>query len=170
MAVMGREFLLNCYDDYFGSLPHADTRDVFAGFGVTMGGVGLLVVGWVLFFWSEYAAEATPWTLRETAIVAAGLGFPALLVGMVLLLTADAYVTQPAIAYASVGGFVLCLVALAGFVAVYPAHWNVARGADYSLPGVTVYGVGLMTMLLATGAAIGCRCAVSTDAPGDVEV
>jgi hypothetical protein len=82
-------------------------------------------------------------------MVAASVGFPLLLLGMVVLLPGDQRMT-----YVSLGGLAVCLVAVGLFVATYPMHWNVARTPDYSAQGVAIYAVGLVAVVGATGAAL----------------
>jgi hypothetical protein len=82
-------------------------------------------------------------------MVAASVGFPVILLGMVVLLPGDRRMT-----YVSVGGLAICLVAVGLFVATYPMNWNVARTPDYSAQGVAIYAVGLVAVVGATGAAL----------------
>ncbi|MFB6255877.1 MAG: permease, partial [Haloplanus sp.] len=89
------------------------------------------------------------WAIREVAMVAASVGFPVILLGMVVLLPGDRRM-----AYAAVGGLAVCLVAVGLFVATYPMNWNVAQAPDYSAQGVAIYAAGLVAVVGATGAAL----------------
>lgn len=158
-SATSNDFLLGCYDSYFGSLTHAHPASVYGGFTAAMGGGTFAVVGWILYLWSELSAGGTAWVVREAAIATASAGLPVVFFGLVTLLTADDLVEKPAISYAKYGGVVLCGLAVLLFVYAYPTAWNVS-GFDYSLSGVTIYGLGIATLLVTTGSAVGCRCAV----------
>lgn len=159
--------MLECYDNYLGSLEVADRQVVHLGFGLLMAGVMLLVVGWAIYLWSETAAatmmamtNAPLYTLRKAAITAAGIGLPLVFTGGVTLLLADRRVSKGRLRKAEYAGVACCLVAVGLFLYSYPNAWNVT-GTDYSLPAVTVYGIGLAMLMMTTGAGIGCRCSVS---------
>lgn len=141
--------LLEWYERYIGE-PDAKT-DVYLGFGLFFGGLALAAVGLVLFLWSAYVEvdSAFYWTLRQVAIVLASLGLPAGMVGIVVLLP----VSRRAL-YAASGGFVVCLLAMAFFLSVYPANWNVQSAADYSAQGIALYAIGVVTVVASTGAAL----------------
>lgn len=141
--------LFEWYRRYVGD-PEAET-DVYLGFALFFGGIALGAVGIVVFLLSA-AVGGDPtrvFALREVAVVAAAGGFPALLLGIVVLLPGDRRMT-----YASLAGAVVCGAALALFVHAYPWHWNVDRTPDYSAEGVAVYAVGLVAVVGATGAAL----------------
>jgi hypothetical protein len=140
--------LFEWYARYVGE--PTDERDVYAGFGLFFGGIALGVVGVAVFLLGAAVSGASPaFALREIAVVLAASGLPAALVGAVVLLPGDDRTT-----YAAVAGTVVCLVAVAIFVASYPYAWNVARAPDRSALGVGVYAVGLVVTSAATGAAL----------------
>jgi len=141
--------LFEWYERYIGD-PETET-DVYLGFALFFGGIALGAVGIVVFLLSAaMSGGGTPaWAIREVAMVAASVGFPVILLGMVVLLPGDQRMT-----YVSVGGFAICLVAVGLFVATYPMNWNVARTPDYSAQGVAIYAVGLVAAVGATGAAL----------------
>jgi hypothetical protein len=141
--------LFEWYERYIGD-PETET-DVYLGFALFFGGIALGAVGIAVFLLSAaMSGGGTPaWAIREVAMVAASVGFPVILLGMVVLLPGDRRMT-----YVSVGGLAVCLVAVALFVATYPMNWNVARTPDYSAQGVAIYAVGLVAVVGATGAAL----------------
>lgn len=140
--------LFDWYDRYVGE--PTDERDIYAGFGLFFGGIALGLVGVVVFLLGAAVSGASPaFALREIAVVLAAGGLPAALAGAVVLLPGDDRTT-----YAAVAGTVVCLLAVAIFVAAYPYQWNVARAPDHSALGVGVYSVGLVLTAAATGAAL----------------
>jgi hypothetical protein len=141
--------LFEWYERYIGD-PETET-DVYLGFALFFGGIALGAVGILVFLLSAATSGGgTPaWAIREVAMVAASVGFPVILLGMVVLLPGDRRMT-----YVSLGGLAVCLVAVGLFVATYPMHWNVARTPDYSAQGVAIYAVGLVAVVGATGAAL----------------
>jgi hypothetical protein len=140
--------LFEWYERYIGD-PETET-DVYLGFALFFGGIALGAVGIVVFLLSAATSGGTPaWAIREVAVVAASVGLPVILLGMVVLLPGDRRMR-----YAAVGGLAVCLVAVGLFVATYPMHWNVARTPDYSARGVAIYAVGLVAVVGATGAAL----------------
>jgi len=141
--------LFEWYERYIGD-PETET-DVYLGFVLFFGGIALGAVGIVVFLLSAaVSGGGTPaWAIREVAMVAAAVGLPVILLGMVVLLPGDRRMT-----YVSVGGLAVCLVAVGLFVATYPMNWNVARTPDYSAQGVAIYAVGLVAVVGATGAAL----------------
>jgi len=141
--------LFEWYGRYIGD-PETET-DVYLGFALFFGGIALGAVGILVFLLSAtMSGGGTPaWAIREVAMVAASVGFPVILLGMVVLLPGDRRMT-----YASLAGIAICLVAVGLFVATYPMNWNVARTPDYSAQGVAIYAVGLVAVVGATGAAL----------------
>jgi len=141
--------LFEWYGRYIGD-PETET-DVYLGFALFFGGIALGAIGIVVFLLSAAVSGGGPpaWAIREVAMVAASVGLPVLLLGMVVLLPGDQRMT-----YVSLGGLAICLVAVGLFVATYPMNWNVARTPDYSAQGVAIYAVGLVAVVGATGAAL----------------
>ncbi|GAB6860432.1 permease [Haloplanus litoreus] len=141
--------LFEWYGRYIGD-PETET-DVYLGFALFFGGIALGAVGILVFLLSAtMSGGGTPaWAIREVAMAAASVGFPVILLGIVILLPGDRRMT-----YASLAGLAVCLVAVGLFVATYPMNWNVARTPDYSAQGVAIYAVGLVAAVGATGAAL----------------
>jgi hypothetical protein len=141
--------LFEWYGRYIGD-PETET-DVYLGFALFFGGIALGAIGIVIFLLSAVVSGggSPAWAIREVAMVAASVGLPLLLLGMVVLLPGDQRMT-----YVSLGGLAICLVAIGLFVATYPMNWNVARTPDYSAQGVAIYAVGLVAVVGATGAAL----------------
>jgi len=138
--------LVALYRSYLGE-PDRRT-DVYVGFALFFAGLGLGLLGLALFAVERVALTGTAFLVREIAFVSAALGLPLVLVAVVVLLPAD----RRALAVAAFG-FVVVLAAVAFFVAVYPSNWNYGT-PDYSLHGVTVYAVGLISVLAATGSSL----------------
>jgi len=158
--------LFEWYERYIGD-PETET-DVYLGFALFFGGIALGAVGIAVFLLSAaMSGGGTPaWAIREVAMVAASVGFPVILLGMVVLLPGDQRMT-----YAAIGGLAVCLVAVGLFVATYPMNWNVARTPDYSAQGVAIYAVGLVAVVGATGAAlVGHQVERATPGERDAEV
>lgn len=138
-------------------LRSAEPAVVYLGAGVVVGGALLAVVAWALFAVSEGQPHGTGvyWAYREAAVVVAGLAAMSLLAGGVRLATAVGPVRR-GIAAATLVGLVLCLVSVGLFVVAYPGEWNVT-GTDYSLVGVSIYGLGLACLGASLGAAVHAR-------------
>ncbi|MFB6118406.1 permease [Halosegnis sp.] len=136
------------YRRYLGE-PERDL-DVYLGFALFIGGFALGILGLLLFGVERVVAGDGPlWALRELAFVVGALGLPTLLLGVTVLLPVDRRAS-----YAAGVGVAVTLAAAAFFVTVYPSQWNVTTGQDFSLQGVLVYAVGLVTVIAATGAAL----------------
>ncbi|MEF8906763.1 MAG: permease [Haloarculaceae archaeon] len=141
--------LLSYYRDYIGDPDR--TTDVYAGFGIFFVGLGLAAMGVVAFLYSATLPpdSSSMFAVREVAAVAAAVGLPALLSGVVVLLPVDKRMR-----YLAGAGSVVCLAAVALFVWAYPQNWNVAQPPDYSAQGVAVYSLGAAMIVAATGAAL----------------
>ena len=141
--------LLGYYRRYVGDPDRA--VDVYAGFGLFFVGLGLGVVGVAVFL---YSATLPPnsismYSVREVAAVAAALGLPGLLLGVVMLLPVDRRMR-----YLGSAGSAVSVVAVGWFVTVYPYDWNVPEPPDYSAQVVALYSAGLVAVIAATGAAL----------------
>jgi hypothetical protein len=141
--------LLGFYRRYVGDPDRA--VDVYAGFGLFFVGLGLGVVGVAVFL---YSATLPPnsismYSVREVAAVAAALGLPGLLLGVVVLLPVDRRMR-----YLGSAGSAVSVVAVGWFVTVYPYDWNVPEPPDYSAQVVALYSAGLVAVIAATGAAL----------------
>ncbi|MFQ3318392.1 MAG: hypothetical protein ACI80F_000445, partial [Natronomonas sp.] len=118
------------------------------GFALVFGGLGLGILGLFLFIIERGVLAGELFWLREVAFVAGALGLPVVLVSVVVLLPADRRAT-----YVAGGGLAITIAALAFFVAVYPSNWNHGT-PDYSLQGVSIYAIGVVSVLAATGSAL----------------
>ena len=141
--------LLEYYRRYVGDPDR--TIDVYAGFGLFFAGIGLGLVGVAIFFYSAtLPPEAlSTYSVREVAAVAAAVGLPALLLGVVVLLPVDRRML-----YLAGVGAAITLVAVGLFTWAYPYNWNVPTATDYSAQVVAVYTVGLVAVIAATGGAL----------------
>ncbi|QLD88021.1 permease [Natronomonas salina] len=141
----GTDRLVDVYRAYIGE-PDSRT-DVYLGFALFFAGLGLGLAGLLLFAIERGVIAGEAFWLREIAFAGGALGLPVLLVSVVVLLPADRRAV-----YVALGGLAITVVAIGFFVSVYPSNWN--YGADYSLQGVSVYAVGLISLLAATGSAL----------------
>ena len=138
--------LVELYRTYIGE-PDRRT-DVYLGFALFFGGLGLGLVGLFLFVVERAFLSGEVFWIREIAFAMGALGLPLVLVAVVVLLPIDRRAL-----YVALGGLAVVVVSIAFFIAVYPSNWNHGT-PDYSLHGVTVYAVGLISVLAATGAAL----------------
>jgi hypothetical protein len=141
--------LFDLYEEYLGE-PDAET-DVYLGFGLFFVGVVLGVVGLGLFFWSGlYQARSPGYFARAEPAYAMGmLSLPVTMVGVVVLLPVE----RRALSAAGVGTAVT-VAAVAAFVWAYPMAWNSTGGADYTVPIVAAYALGLAGVVASTGSAL----------------
>ncbi len=141
--------LLGYYRRYIGDPDR--TVDVYLGFGLFFAGLGLGLVGVAVFLYSATLQPntASTYAVRQVAAVAAAVGLPGLLLGVVILLPVD---TQ--MLYLGSLGTAVCLVAVGLFVRAYPQDWNVVTPPDYSAQGVAIYSIGVVAVIGATGAAL----------------
>lgn len=124
--------------------------DVYLGFGLFFGGVAMGLLGLLLFVVERVAVGVDPvFWLRALAFSVGALGLPILLLGVAVLLPVDRRVLV-----AAGSGVVVCLAAVGLFLSVYPEDWNQISGPDYSTLGVSVYAVGLVVVIAASGAAL----------------
>ncbi|SFR46672.1 DUF7139 domain-containing protein [Halorubrum sodomense] len=141
--------LMEYYRRYVGDPDR--TIDVYAGFGLFFTGIALGVIGVVVFL---YSATLDPTALstygvREVAAVAAAVGLPTLLFGIVVLLPVDRRML-----YLAGAGIAVTLAGTGAFTWAYPYSWNVVSGPEYSAQVVAVYSVGLVAVIGATGGAL----------------
>ncbi|MFA9415640.1 permease [Natrinema sp. HArc-T2] len=141
-------YLFDLYRRYIGE--PEDRTDVYVGFGLFLGGIGLAVVALLLFLWGNTnpARSASYFAWVGPAYGLAMVAVPVLMLGIVTLLPAERRVL-----YTSIGGATITLAAVAGFLSVYPHHWN-GYGNDYTVQVVAVYAVGLAGITASTGAAL----------------
>ncbi|APW99019.1 permease [Halobiforma lacisalsi AJ5] len=140
-------YLFDLYRRYIGE-PEGRT-DVYVGFGLFLGGIGLAVVALLLFLWSTTleARTATYFAWVQPAYAIAMLSVPATLLGVVVLLPSERRTL-----YTSVAGVAITVAAVVGFLLAYPDDW--LYGADYSVEVVATYAVGLAGVAASTGAAL----------------
>ncbi|WP_408958685.1 permease [Natrinema sp. 74] len=141
-------YLFDLYRRYIGE--PEDRTDVYVGFGLFLGGIGLAIVGLLLFLWGNTFDARSPgyfaWVGPAYALEMIAL--PVVMLGIVTLLPSERRMM-----YASVGGVAVTVAAVAGFLFVYPDHWN-GYGNDYTVQVVAVYAVGLAGITASTGAAL----------------
>lgn len=124
--------------------------DVYLGFGLFFGGAAMGLAGLLLFVVERVAVGTDPvFWLRALAFSVGALGLPILLLGVAVLLPVDRRVLV-----AAGSGVLVCLAAVGLFLSVYPEDWNQISGPDYSTLGVSVYAVGLVVVIAASGSAL----------------
>ena len=141
-------FLFDLYRRYIGE--PEDRTDVYVGFGLFLGGIGLAIIALLLFLWSSTfeARSAGHVTWAEPAYGIAMIALPLVMLGIVVLLPAERRVR-----YTSIAGVAITAAAVAGFLYAYPDDWN-GYGNDYTVEIVAVYAVGLAGITASTGAAL----------------
>lgn len=141
-------YLFDLYRRYIGE--PEDRADVYVGFGLFLGGIGLALVALVLFLWGNThdVRSASYFAWVGPAYALAMVSLPVVMLGIVTLLPSERRVL-----YTSIGGAAITLAAVAGFLFVYPRHWN-GFGNDYTVEVVAVYAVGLAGITASTGAAL----------------
>lgn len=140
-------YLFDLYRRYIGE-PEGRT-DVYVGFGLFLGGIGLAVVALLLFLWSATleARTAAYFAWVGPAYAIAMLSVPLTLLGVVVLLPSDRRTF-----YISVAGVAVTIAAVVVFLSVYPDDW--LYGDDYTVEVVAIYAVGLTGVAASTGAAL----------------
>ncbi|MFC6717606.1 permease [Natrialbaceae archaeon GCM10025810] len=141
-------YLFDLYRRYIGE-PESRT-DVYLGFGLFLGGIGLALVALLLFLWSTTleARSAAYFAWAEPAFALVLISLPLLMLGIVVLLPSDRRVR-----YASVGGVAVTIAATVGFLYAYPDDWN-NYGENYTIEVVATYAVGLSMITASTGASL----------------
>ncbi|WP_254763992.1 DUF7139 domain-containing protein [Natrinema marinum] len=141
-------YLFDLYRRYIGE--PEDRTDVYVGFGLFLGGIGLAIVGLLLFLWGNTfeARTAGYFAWVGPAYALAMTALPVTMLGIVTLLPSERRML-----YASIGGVAITLAAVAGFLAAYPHHWN-GYGNDYTVEIIATYAVGLAGITASTGAAL----------------
>ncbi|WP_254523603.1 DUF7139 domain-containing protein [Natrinema caseinilyticum] len=141
-------YLFDLYRRYIGE--PEDRTDVYAGFGLFLGGIGLAVIGLVLFLWGNTFEARSPgyfaWVGPAYALAMTAL--PVTMFGIVTLLPSERRVL-----YASTGGVTITIAAVVGFLVAYPKDWNGYRN-DYTVEVIATYAVGLAFITASTGAAL----------------
>ncbi|QLK26012.1 permease [Natrinema zhouii] len=141
-------YLFDLYRRYIGE--PEDRTDVYVGFGLFLGGIGLAVVALVLFLVGNAfdARSASYFAWVGPAYALAMMALPVVMLGIVTLLPSERRML-----YASVTGAAITAAAVVGFLFVYPDNWN-GYGDDYTVQVVAVYAVGLAGIAASTGAAL----------------
>ncbi|WP_247000506.1 DUF7139 domain-containing protein [Halosolutus gelatinilyticus] len=141
-------YLFDLYRQYIGE--PEDRTDVYLGFGLFLGGIGLAIVALLLYLWSSTFEPRSPahLTWAEPAYAVAMVSLPILMLGIVVLLPSERRVL-----YASIAGVLVTIVAVGAFLYAYPVDWN-GYNADYTAEVVAVYAVGLASITASTGAAL----------------
>lgn len=144
-------YLFDLYRQYIGE-PDGRT-DVYLGFGLFLGGIGLAIAGLGLFLYSStLEARSTEYFAWVRPAYALGmLSLPATMLGIVTLLP-----TERRVVYTSLTGALITAVAVVGFVSIYP-DWNFYESSDAvygTVHVVATYAIGLASITAATGAAL----------------
>jgi uncharacterized protein YegP (UPF0339 family) len=143
MSAGDRGVLIEAYASRFGEPRHE--KEAY-GYWLFVVGAALGVVG-LFALVASVAPEprsSSAFAARRIAGLLGGLGFLALMLGVVYRLPVRRVVDR--IALLGVG---LGVVGLAGFLFYYPANWNVPAGSpspDYAVPVAAVYGVGVLVI------------------------
>jgi hypothetical protein len=155
--------LFDLYRTYIGE-PDAQT-DVYLGFGLFFSGILIGVVALGSFVWAgTFEARTTPYFARVLPAYTLGmLSLPTALVGIVVLLPVKARALL-----GSLAGTAVTVLAVGGFIFAYPDNWN-GYGADYTIPIVAAYAVGLTAVVATTGAALVAH-QIERAKPADVDV
>lgn len=142
----GRLFAL--YRRYIGE--PEDRTDVYLGFGLFLGGIGLAVVALALFLWSATLEPRSgayfAWVTPAYGLVMVAL--PVTMLGIVVLLPSERRML-----YTSIAGVVITIGATLGFLYAYPEDWYF-YGDDYTVEVVATYAIGLAGVTASTGAAL----------------
>ncbi|MFP9191962.1 permease [Natrialbaceae archaeon A-CW1-1] len=140
-------YLFDLYRRYIGEPD--DRTDIYVGFGLFLGGIGLAVIALVVFLWGTTydhgSSEYFNWLRPAYALGMVSL--PALMLGIVVLLPSERRMR-----YISAGSLALTAAAAVGFVLAYPSNW--LYNDDYSILIVGTYAVGLAGVTASTGAAL----------------
>ncbi|WP_222919055.1 permease [Natrinema sp. SYSU A 869] len=141
-------YLFDLYRRYIGE--PEDRTDVYVGFGLFLGGIGLAIIGLVLFLWGSTfeARSGIYFAWVGPAYALAMMALPVTMLGIVVLLPSERRML-----YTSIAGVAITAGAVAGFLFVYPKDWN-GYGADYTVQVVAVYALGLAGITASTGAAL----------------
>jgi len=138
--------LFEWYRTYIGE-PDRET-DVYLGFALFLGAIGLGVVAFVAGVGSG-TATGRGFGWRELAFVLGMASLPMALSSIVVLLPVD----NRALVGVGVGSLV-CLSAIVWFTQVYPRNWATGSGQTYAIQVLVVYSIGVTALLASTGAAL----------------
>jgi len=126
--------------------------DVYLGFALFFAGIGFGIAAFVIGAAGQVTGAGGPsadYIYREAALAVGMLAIPSTLASVVVLLP----VSRRAVYGAAVGS-TISLVGLGLFVWAYPYNWAAGSGPTYSIYVLFVYGVGLASLLAATGGAL----------------
>lgn len=141
-------YLFDLYRQYIGE--PSGRNDVYVGFGLFFGGIGLAVTALVLFIWgSTHEPQSTAYvTWTEPAYGFGMLSLPAMMLGIVVLLPSNRRML-----YTSLAGAAITFAAVIGFFYAYPSDWN-GFGQDYTVEVVAIYAVGIAGLIASTAGAL----------------
>lgn len=144
-------YLFDLYRRYIGE-PEGRT-DVYVGFALFFGGIGIAMTALVLFLWGStheaHTLDSAYYDLIQPAYALGMLSLPAMMLGIVVLLPSERRML-----YTSIGGAVITAAAVGGFLYAYPTNWHFVRDVDYTVEVVATYAVGLSGLIASTGAAL----------------
>ncbi len=140
-------YLFDLYRRYVGEPD--DHTDIYVGFGLFVGGIGLAVMALVLFVWGATLEYRSPdyFTVLRPAYAIGMLSLPTFMLGIVVLLPSERRMRI----LSAVGTGATVLAAL-WFVVAYPGDW--LHGADYTAGIIGIYAIGLAGVTAATGASL----------------
>jgi hypothetical protein len=133
---------------YEGGSGGADPRRLYLGVGLFLAGVGLVLAGIVVATTGLGSGSLSWWQRREVAGVLAGLGIPAVLLGIVSVLPASRVVRSGAVLGAAVAALGVLV-----FYVVYPDRW-VGDPTNYSLAALAIYFLGATVSIWCLFAAV----------------
>ena len=138
--------LFDWYRTYIGE-PDREV-DVYLGFALFVGGIGLGAAAFAIAAAGQ-ALGAEGFFFRKAAFATGMVALPATVASVVVLLP----VGRRAV-YGGALGALVCLGGVAFFWTVYPYNWATGTGPQYAVQVLFVYGVGLASLLAATGGAL----------------
>ncbi|SEQ24976.1 DUF7139 domain-containing protein [Natrinema salaciae] len=141
-------YLFDLYRRYIGE--PEDRTDVYVGFGLFLGGIGLAIIGLLLFVWgTTFEARSAGYIAWVGPAYAIAMGaLPVTMLGIVVLLPSERRML-----YTSIAGVAVTIGAIGGFLFAYPDNWN-GYGNDYTVEVIAIYAVGLAGITASTGAAL----------------
>jgi len=134
--------LFELYARYAGE---PETRREVYGYWTFIFGSFVAFLGVVIFLLGPTSYPSPNYFVREVAIALAAFGLPVSLFGILLL-----FPLKRQGVYAGAAGMLVALVAVAGFVVVYPYNWVVGT-PNYSGTVITVYTVGVAATVAVAG-------------------
>src|SRR5687768_9017251 len=129
------------YEDRFGT-PQS-RGELYTGFFLIIAGFIMAVVGVIIYATMSTREDLNAYGWKETGGVIAGLGPPAIFVGIAVTLP-----TKWSMRVLDTIGVILCLVGVGIFIALYPYKWNTATGQE--IWAIVAYVAGLAALLAST--------------------